>query len=309
MAKLQLLNALQCFEKAAKHLCFKSAAQELHVTPAAVSHQIKALEEHLGSALFIRQTRKVKLTPLGARLFPSINEGFHIIHQALAKETQPDNSHKLHIKTSPSFAGNWLVPRLPQLQSLHPHMDFLVRTSTDIKNNTADAPHELEVSIRYGYGNYADGTVEKIMDEQLMVVCTPEYLQAHPMKLEEHLLKVNLLHDAGMVEYFPEFPTWTHWFKKLGIQLNYELKGPRFESSNFTVQAAKSHLGVALARSALVMDDLKNGSLISPFNLQIDLPFAYYLVINEQDENDATVQSFRDWLRQSVKGGQDDIAT
>ncbi len=300
MAKLQLLNALQCFEKAAKHLCFKSAAQELHVTPAAVSHQIKALEEHLGSALFIRQTRKVKLTPLGARLFPSIDEGFHIIHQALARETQPDDSHKLHIKTSPSFAGNWLVPRLSQLQDLQPDIDFLVHTSTDIKTSAKIEPHETQVSIRYGYGHYTDGVVEKIMEEQLLVVCTSEYLQAHPMKSAEHLLKAKLLHDEGMLEYFPEFPTWTHWFKKLGIQLNHPLKGPRFESSNFTVQAAKSHLGVALARSALVMDDLKNGCLISPFNLKIDLPFAYYLVMDKQYENSTSVKSFREWLKQSL---------
>ena len=299
MAKIQLLNALQCFEKAGQRLSFKQAAEALNVTPAAVSHQIKDLEAYLGADLFIRETRKVKLTQLGQQLLPALVEGFNGIHHAVNRAKNNSQDNKLRINTSPSFAGRWLLPRLADFQLAHPEIDLLMGTST---KRLSLQQEEIDIAIRYGDGNYPEYQVEKISDEYLIPVCSPEYLATHDIADAINLQQCNLLHDQGMVDSLPDYPGWKDWFEQQGIECKAPLRGLSFESSNFTLQAAQGGQGIALGRSLLVADDLKSGKLVVAAPHTIELSYAYYLValslkINssqylEQDN----VELFRRWI-------------
>lgn len=300
MAKIQLLNALQCFEKAGQYLSFKQAAHDLNVTPAAVSHQIKDLEAYLGAELFIRKTRQVALTQLGQQLLPTLREGFSAIHQAVNRAKEQPQDNKLRINTSPSFAGRWLLPRLAEFQLLHPEIDLLMGTST---RQLSLAQEEIDIAIRYGDGHYPEYRVEKLSAEYLIPVCSPEYFSIHKLSNSSQnlnnakdLLSCNLLHDQGMVDALPNYPGWLQWFSQQAITCVIPLRGLSFESSNFTLQAAQEGHGIALGRSLLVADDLASGKLVIAAAQKIELDYAYYLVMPKIRSEKSSSENFRQWI-------------
>jgi len=294
MSHLPFLKAIQAFEVSGRNLSFKDAAEELGVTPAAISHHIKTLEEYIGQSLFVRKSRQVHLTKLGQELLPKINKGFDIIEKAIHK-TKADKKRKiLHINTSPSFAGKWLLPRLNNFQLCVPEIDIALSTTVtpiDLKNS--DDHH---IAIRYGRGDDLGLFVEKIMDESLYPVCTPEYMDKHKIKKPEDVLHCTLIHDTGYKHIFPDYPGWIDWAEKMNVSYETSQRSSSFELSNFTIQAALEGQGIALGRSRLVADDLKSGKLVRPFDDEILLPFSYHIVTLKDSIDCPWIQKFREWI-------------
>jgi len=291
MRRLPPLNALRAFEAAARHLSFTKAAGELHVTQAAVSHQIKALEEYLGMPLFKRQNRALLLTDSGQAYYPALRAALDQIHDATAKLKERDKSGVLRVSTFTSFAAKWLVPRLGRFGAQHPDVEVRLAINDNFADFNADG---VDVAIRYGSGSWRGLRVERLLTEVVFVVCSPRLLDgptpiASPQDLSAH----TLLHDD-----LPE--DWDTWLEAAGVDPAdgaFKSKSDMaFNHSEMVLQAAADGLGVALGRSVLVADDLAAGRLVKPFDLELPTQSAYYFVCPEGAIERPKVKAFRDFL-------------
>jgi len=280
------LTALRAFEAAARLLSFTRAADELAVTQAAVSHQIKGLEEWLGVLLFQRMPRRLVLTEAGRELLSSVRDAFDRIEAAVSRTRRNDGSGPLTVTVVPSFAAKWLVPRLGRFQAAHP--DIEVRIAADARLTQFD--DGVDLAIRAGRGHWPGLVCERLLDEELFPVCSPRLL-AGPMPLSEpaDLRHHTLLHDDFEHD-------WRMWLQAAGATGIDWRRGPRFSDSSMVVQAAVEGQGVALARSALAHEDLKAGRLVRPFRIDIASDLAYYIVCPAAHVGRHKVRAFRDWL-------------
>jgi LysR family glycine cleavage system transcriptional activator len=289
--RLPPLKALRVFECAARHLSFTKAAQELHVTQAAVSHQIKALEDHLGFKLFRRLNRALLLTDAGQSYAPAIAEAFEGIHQATHRLLSQQDDSPLTVSVLPSFASTWLVPRLGAFRRAHPHIDLLIDPNpalVDLERGNVD------VAIRYGLGDDPRLHHCRLMSEDLFPVCAPALLRgARALRRPEDLRRVELLHDD-------DHSFWRTWLAAAGIDGVDVSRGPIFMDSSMLLQAAMDGQGVAIARSVLVADALADGALARPFQLSISTRFAYFLVCLPERAMQPKIARFRDWLLSQV---------
>ena len=284
---LPSLNALKVFEAAGRHLSFTKAAAELYVTQAAVSHQIKQLEDQLGVTLFRRLNRALLLTEAGQTYLTEIREALDAIRRATARLQERDASGVLTVSSLPSFAARWLVPRLGLFRQARPDIEVRVAPSDQL---TDFARENVDVGIRYGRGRYPGLVTHWIMTEDIFPVCSPQLLKGkkalrRPQDLRHH----HLLHDDLNVD-------WRTWLLAAGVKGVDPDHGTFFTDSSMLVQAAVAGQGVALARGALAADDLAAGRLVRPFELRLPSGFAYYLVYPEADAERAKVVAFRDWL-------------
>lgn len=296
MRRLPPLNAMRAFEAAARHLSFTRAAEELHVTQAAVSHQIKALEEHLGMALFKRQNRNLLLTDAGQSYFPALRDAFDRIDGATNKLKERDTGGVLRVSTFTSFAAKWLVPRLGRFGSQHPDIEIRLAINDSMSDFNTDG---IDVAIRYGSGNYKGLTVERLLTEVVFVVCSPALAEGPiPLNAPADLAQHTLLHDD-----LPE--DWDTWLEAAGL----DPKGAAFRSkrdlvfnhSEMVLQAAAEGLGVALGRSVLLADDLAAGRLVKPFDLELPVKSAYYFVCQQGAISRPKVKAFRDFMFAEVQ--------
>ena len=291
MRRLPPLNALRAFEAAARHLSFTRAAGELHVTQAAISHQIKALEEWLGMALFKRQNRALLLTDAGQAYLPPLREAFDRIQDAPARLQARDRSGALTVSTFTSFAAKWLVPKLGRFAAAHPDIEVRLAINdalVDLVSDTAD------VGIRYGSGDWRGLRAERLMTEVVFVVCSPRLLEGPaPLRRPEDLRHHTMLHDD-----LPE--DWDTWLEAAGVGGIKARRDLAFNHSEMVLQAAIDGLGVALGRSVLVADDLAAGRLVKPFDLELPTQAAYYLVCLEGTQDRPKVKAFRDWVMAEV---------
>jgi len=291
--RLPPLNALRAFEAAARHLSFTKAAEELNVTPAAISHQIKTLEEITGAPLFKRLTRALALTERGRDALPALSDGFDLLADATAKLTNTQQSSVLTLTTAPSFAARWLVPRLDEFQEQNPDIKVRIDASLTLVDLRRDG---VDVAIRYGLGDYPGHHAERLFEEEVFPVCSPKLMDgAHPLRTPEDLAHHTLLH-SGRVESDWAYPEWRMWLKSAGAADVDWRKGPEFSLEDMAVQAALAGHGVALVNTSLVSDDLDSGALVRPFTLRLQTDFAYYLVIPTQSINHPPVMAFRKWL-------------
>lgn len=289
MADRQLppLNALRAFEAAGRHLSFTRAGAELHVTQAAVSHQVKALEAWLGLALFRRRGRAVVLTENGQNYLAAVRDGLDILADATDRLTRRQDSGVLTVATLASFAAAWLVPKLGRFQTLHADIDVRVAASDDIVDFSRD---DVDLAIRYGRGDWPGLEVEQMMTEDLFPVCSPGLLQGpHPLDKPEDLRHHHLLHD-DMRE------TWRIWLLAAGVEGVDPYRGPGYNLSALVIEAAADGQGVALARSALVRDHLASGRLVKPFEFALHAEYAYYLVYPARSLEHPKVRAFRNWV-------------
>jgi len=285
------LNSLRAFEAAARHLNFSRAADELAVTPAAVSHQIKALEDWLGVALFHRRNRAVRLTEAGETLVPGLRQGFDAFAAATERVLSRDRAGELRVTTAPSFAAKWLVPRLARFGRRHPGIDVLLSTTDDVVDLTLGT---VDVALRYGRGDYSGLKVTHLMGTDAFPVCSPDLIAAESaLKTPADLKHFVLLHDDFTV-------TWEMWLKTAGVTDVAADRGPRFTDSAMVVQAAVAGQGVALTRGALASDDLAAGRLVKPFDLNLPVDWAYYLVTQPNADSQPKIAAFRDWLLDEV---------
>lgn len=308
--RLPPLGSLRAFEAAARHLSFKHAAEELHVTPAAVSQQIKGLEDYLGVRLFIRLTRALAITPQGAAMLPKVRASFDCLAEAVAS-VHAEDVGGLNVTAPPSFATRWLVPRLPEFAAAHPDVRFRLSSSSDsvdrpgsgrIVNSDAHDPRktDIELSIRYGEGDYPGFVVERLLAPDWVPVCSPRLATAsRPLDVPAHLAGHVLIHDET-IDDAGRHPGWQEWLAAAGAKGVDSERGPRFSNAVLAVEAALDGQGVALALRPLVEADLLAGRLVAPFDISVPSPFAYYLTMRKAVASRPSVIAFRDWLLQQT---------
>lgn len=292
--KLPPLNAVRAFEAAARNVSFTRAAQALNVTQAAVSHQIKALEEHLGFRLFRRTPRALLLTDEGQVLYPTVRDSLDALHAAFEQVRAADQSGSggiLTVTTLPSFASRWLVPRLKQFRALHPDIDVRLSTSTDLTELQNDG---IDIGVRYGLGKWPGLQAWWLMEEDVSPVCSPALLaDGPPLEKPQDLDNHTLLQDIGM--------DWRIWLDAAGVTLAEPDRGPGFLDSAHALYAALDGQGVLLGRSVLVREDLAAGRLVKPFDISIPSAYAYWIVCPKADVKRPKVCLFRDWLLAEAK--------
>jgi len=290
--RLPPLNALRAFEAAARHLSFTKAADELNVTQAAISHQVKALEERLGVSLFRRLNRALLLTDAGQGFLPPLREAFDRMAEATERLRGNDLRRVLTVTTLPSIAAKWLVPRLGRFRENHPDIDVRIDASLHL---TDFARENVDVALRYGRGQWDGMHSVRLMTEDFFPVCSPALLLGeHGLHEPRDILHHTLLHDDSRTD-------WTMWFLAAGIEGGEPTRGPSFTDSSLVLQAAVDGQGVALGRSALAAADLEAGRLVRPFDISLAAEFAYYLVCPQSTVEYPKIVSFRDWLLAEAK--------
>lgn len=301
--QLPPLNALRAFESAARHLSISRAAQELFVTPAAVSHQVKALETYLGTRLFVRRHRQLSLTEAGAALLPGLRAGFEQLGSAVARLRLQQTDRPLTVSANVSFCSKWLIPRLEAFRQRYPQIDIRIDASNHLVDFSGD---DVDVAVRLGGGEYRGLVSHKLWDAQVFPVCSPNLPSAaKPLHEPADLRNHTLLHP----DWFSESDAWLDWRSWLlsaGITDIDPQTGLQFNHTTLAIQAAIEGQGVALVNRMLVADDLAAGRLIKPFELSLEVEFTFYLVYPPEAAGEPRVAAFREWLlaaaRQTVAG-------
>ena len=282
------LNGLRAFEAAARHMSFTDAAEELSVTQAAISHQVRGLEQRLGLKLFVRRNRSLLLSEAGQAYLPSVRAAFDQLNEATEKLLQKDKGGNLTVTTTSSFAVKWLVPRLGGFQRSHPEIDVRVSTGTSLVDFSRE---DVDIVIRYGRGQWPNLLAERLVSEDVMPVCAPSLLKGpNGLKKPVDLRRFNLLHIAS----FPD--DWQVWLTAAGVKGVDSSRGVSFDFALAAYQAAMDGLGVALGRNPLVEPDLKAGRLVVPFEFKRSSDFAYYLVYPPEAIRRRKIKAFRDWI-------------
>ncbi len=296
MRKLPPLNSLRAFEAAGRLLSFTRAADELNVTPAAVSQQIKQLEEFFGESLFRRITRGLLLTDSGKRLLPGTKDGLDKLSDAVRETRLLSESNILTVSMSPSFGSKWLVPRLESFRQAHPKFDVRV----DATDRLVDFEYEsVDVAVRYGSGVYPGLYSEPLLENYLLPVCSPKLVQGpHAIRTPADLKHHTLLHVEWKI-LSECAPVWDNWLRAAGVEGVTTERGPRFTSEAMGVQAALEGQGVLLASIASVSNDLEKGNLVRPFgSMKEDVAFTYHLVYPPERGEDPRVIAFCNWIRE-----------
>ena len=288
------LSALRAFEAAARHMSFSKAADELHVTPAAVSHQIHALEEDLGVRLFHRMNRSIELTASARVLLPGLTEAFAGIQSSVRRLRAHNDTGTLTVTASPSFAAKWLVLRLHRFQEQHPEVDVRI-SATDAIVDLAKG--DFDIAIRYGAGRYSGLEVELLLKNEVFPACSPQLLAKSPaLSTPDDLPLHDLIHDQA-IERDPLVPTWPMWLKAAGVKNIPAATGLSFNNMHLALDAAIAGHGVVLAQSTIAAADLAAGRLVRLFSLALPDQFAYYIVTAPGALDRPKVRAFRDWLR------------
>jgi LysR family transcriptional regulator, glycine cleavage system transcriptional activator len=311
--RLPPLNALRVFEAAARHLSFKEAANELHITQAAVSHQIKSLEEYLGVELFRRAGRGVRLTEAAKACLPRLREGFDALAAAVEMMRERGEEGDLMITAPPVFTARWLMPRLADFAKREPKIELRVFASSKMVDAGAlDAPTLVgdldlrqgssEVEIHLGAGNYPGYRADRLFGVSIAAVASPGLVKGSlPIKEPADLAQHVLLHDDAM-EIVAGGNAWQRWLEAAGVADRVEAgRGPRFSSNILSLEAASQKLGVALALRPLVDADIASGRLCEPFDIEVKPESAYYLVCPEVIADRPAVTAFRKWLLGQVE--------
>lgn len=295
--RLPPLNALRAFEAAARHLSFTKAAEELFVTQAAVSHQIKALEALLEVRLFRRYNRRLELTQAGRGYLPPLSDAFDMMAVATSQLRPAEESGQLKITTLQSFATKWLIPRLTRFRESHPDIDPMISTSHRLVDIEAE---EFDVAIRDGQGAYSRLHVVPLMDDRAFPVCSPGLLErSHALGEPADLRRHVLLHDL-LVSREEEGPNWRNWLKYAQVTGVDAERGPAYNDTSMALQAAIAGQGVALARQSLVVDDLRAGLLVCPFGPEMPTPSSWYFVCAPFSTEQPKVRAFLRWLQHEV---------
>lgn len=287
--QLPQLNAVKVFEAAARHGSFARAAEELHVTPAAVSQQIKLLEDYLGVALF-RRGKKLTLSESAEVMLPLISEALDQIERAVIHVRTPPADGPLILSTPPAFASHWLIPRLDAFHTRHPEIELHLMATRRLVDFVME---NVDVAIRFGSGDYPGLQVERLTQESIVAVAAPKI--ADEIKSPADLLHYNLLQDQWHTRE-GLFPDWPTWLATLGIAADNNLRIRHYGDASLALQAAVSGLGAALTWKSLAQDELKSGRLVQLLGQAIPTSLGYHLVSPPNRFNLPRVAAFRDWL-------------
>ncbi len=287
------LNSLKAFESAGRHMSFTDAAKELHVTPAAISHQIKALESYLGIKLFYRKNRSLELTLAGRTCLPGLRKGFEHLIKSVERIQSHTLVEPLVISAPPIFGARWLVPKIADFSIAHP--DIQIRIDPLQRITALDGP-ETDVAIRFGRGRYPGLRAHMLMKQDVFPVCSPKLAQSkYPLDSPEDLKQHTLIHfDPNF--YDPDWPQWEQWFRAANIKDIDASFGPRFSSPNFTLQAVLQGQGVSLAVSLMADDLISQGKLVRLFDVAYPGDYGYYTVMSDEKAEEPNVEAFWQWL-------------
>jgi len=285
------LNALRAFEAIARHLSFAKAADELHVTPAALSHQIRALEQQLGLELFHRRTRAIELTEAGELIYPGLRAGFESVRNAIGQLDRTREGNVLVISATPGLVAKWLMPRLWRFLHAHPDIDARVAATMKLADFASDG---VDVAIRMSTGNHPDLHVEKLIEDSLLPVCSPRLVE-QGLKSVADLARFPLIHhDIPMSMRAP--PRWADWLAVAGAQGIDATRGLRVNVADHALDAAVAGAGVSLSFKLIASDDVHSGRLVSPFGPELPLAVGYFFVCPKGHETRPKVRAFHDWL-------------
>lgn len=296
--RLPPLNALRAFEAAARHGSFAKAADELAVTPTAISHQVRQLEDHLGVTLFERLPRGLRLSDAGRALAPDLTRGLDHLARAMGRLRDRPLAGTLRVSVLPSFCMMWLTPRLIRFQRRYPEIDLDVML--DANRARFDDRDGVHVGIRYGVGDYPGLHVRRLMGESVFPVCAPALISGpRPLCTPADLRHHTLLHDSCLFDNEP-WLSWRPWLQWLGVTGVDATRGTRFTDAHAEIQAAEHGLGVMLGRTALVFDSLQTGRLVRPFGMSRPADFIYFAVAPPTVADDPMVAAFLDWVEEEA---------
>jgi len=296
--RLTHLNALRAFEATARLGGYVDAAAELNVTPAAVGQQIRMLEGFLAVSLFERQGKKLSLTEAARSVLPDIKDAFDRLAQAMDYLKDAGRGPLVTITLPPSFAAKWLIPRIETFRVAHPEVDLRLDTT----DRLIDLPREnIAIGIRYGAGRYPGLDSTLLMTERVFPVCSPSLLsRAHKLRSPDDLANFKLIHDTTMAAH-AGFPTWSTWLKAARARTMKSQSGMKINSSIMSLQSAMEGQGIALGRSVIAADDLRQGRLVKPFRLMLESGYSYYLVHAADFPLSRAASMFCQWLKAEVE--------
>ncbi|WP_052249507.1 transcriptional regulator GcvA [Tateyamaria sp. ANG-S1] len=288
--RLPPLTALRAFDAAARHMSFAKAAEELHVTPAALSFQIKSLEEHLGTQVFRRLNRAVELTEAGRAMAPGMADGFQTLAAAWRAAERTLDNETLTVTAGPAFTAKWLAPRLYEFAQAHPEIELRFSATLKLVDLTRDG---IDVAIRFGTGT-DEGVYSYPLpaDEWVCPVMTPEMAARFPTP--DSLRDATLIFDDSIAFLKPP-ANWDTWFRMMDIDFAPKA-GPRFSQADHAIDAALAGVGVALGRRSVVIKDLDDGRLIAPFPHALDTGVRFRFLCNQGAEMRPQIVAFRDWI-------------
>ncbi len=299
--RLPPLNALRAFEAAARRASMSAAADELAVTPAAVSHQIKTLEEYFGVALFHRAVRSIRLTDRGAALLPFLSEGLDLWAAGCRKLSALEDDAPLVISSAPVFAGKWLVRHLADFNAHYPDITVRLDGSLSVVDFNTD---DVDAAIRFGTGPYPGLHSDALVNEDVIPVCAPELQNgAHPLLTPDDLAYHTLIHVDWYAAAGTQ-PDWAMWLKTAGVTGVEGSKGPVVTSDSLAVEAALNGGGVVLVSEFLVRHDLESGRLVKPFDLMLPSNHWYWFVCPPENLERPKILAFRDWLIAAIKDAE-----
>lgn len=294
------LGSLRAFEAAARHLSFTLAAAELNVTPGALSHQIRTLEEFLGTRLFERRTRAIAMTAQGSLLYPGLHTGFSLIRDSVAGLQGGGNDRVLVISTSPGLTSKWLASRLHRFADAHPDIDVRVSSSLANANFAVDGVDAAIRNLPRAHVAEALLHYEKLMDVMVAPVCSPKLLAKYGSLTEPGMLaRMPLIHDDSLLGRLA-VPTWGDWLHAAGMDGGDLRRGLRFNSADHALDAALEGAGVLLTHIVLAHDELRNGRLVRPFDTLLPSQRAYHFVCPKAKQAQPKVRAFREWLHEEI---------
>lgn len=297
------IRSLRTFEAAGRHLNFTRAAEEVGLTPAAVSHQIKELEDQLGLTLFTRTSRSIQLTPGGALLLEAAAESLDLLRRATVRARRLSRSaEQLRVSLTARFATHWLLPRLPAFRALHPGLKLSFDVSDELRDFAVD---DIDLAIRFGSGHYPGLRAERLFDTLIVPVCCPSLLtEGPPLREPRDLLAHTLCFVDCETEGAP-WPDWARWMTAAGVDDFDTSNCVAFDDTSHVVQAALEGGAVGLADRALVSRELEQGLLVQPFELGVPVAedYAYNLVYPQASADDPRVVAFREWILEEMAIG------
>ena len=297
MRRLPPLNALRVFDAAARHGSFNRASEELCVTPSAVSHQLKSLEEFLGVELFKREKRTISLTAAGERYLPSVQIALDELEQATRRLVAAPNTNVVKVSIAPAFLTRWLVPRITRFQERFPEVELRVESSIeyiDFDNS------ETDMAVYYGTGHWKGIESHMMRNIFLTPVMSPKLLESkEPLNTPKDMLNHTLINVSGRSH------EWTKLLQEQGISITEINKTISFSSTSLAVSAASEGIGIALADTALLGRELESGRLIAPFDISLDSHNAFYLVYRKNHSLTPAMMAFRDWILEEMQADID----
>lgn len=296
---LPSLELIRGFEAAARLSSFTRAAEELFITQSAVSRQVQALEEHLGTALFERHHRSIRLTHAGELLYRAASQALLLLTDTASRIRQDGWHRSVTVSCTFGFASLWLVPRLMDFRDRHPDVDVRIAAN----NKIVDIERErMEVAVRYCTADLVPAGTPRLFGEEVFPVCSPTLLERRgkplrsPLDLQRHVL----LHHEGADQHWPA-GSWSAWLEAVQLSNLQPAGALRFDQYDQLIQAAIEGQGVALGIGALVKRHLRQGRLVAPFTQKSSSPRGYYLVVAQQAAGRSEVASFRAWLMRAAR--------